>query len=129
MLRYVFVGALAAAAGPASAELVIVRYDFPEFANIAMTFGYFATTGHLQSIAGPSGVSLTFQRDGELITTTQWSGMVSGSVGRTYDTFRRQTTETVNGASSISFTYDDDGLVKTAGAGSARPAVEGEDET
>ena len=54
MLRYVFVGALAFAAGPASAELVTVRYDFPEFANIAMTFGYFGgeigpLTGHIVS--------------------------------------------------------------------------------
>jgi hypothetical protein len=54
MLRYLFVGALALAAGSANAELVTVRYDFPQHANLALTWGFFGgelgpLTGHIVS--------------------------------------------------------------------------------
>ena len=54
MLRYLFVGALPLASGAANAELVTVRYDFPNIANYAFTWGYFGgergpTTGHIVS--------------------------------------------------------------------------------
>jgi len=54
MLRYLFVGALALASGAANAELVTVRYNFPNIANYAVTWGYFGgergpTTGHIVS--------------------------------------------------------------------------------
>lgn len=41
MFRYLFVAAFALASGAASAELVTIRYDFPERANYAFTWGYF----------------------------------------------------------------------------------------
>ncbi|HKE48308.1 MAG TPA: hypothetical protein VKB52_09595 [Rhodanobacteraceae bacterium] len=52
MLRYLLPAALALSSGVASAELVTVRYDFPEIANYAFTWGYFGgergpTTGHI----------------------------------------------------------------------------------
>jgi RHS repeat-associated protein len=81
-----------------------------------ITLGYFASTGHLQTLNGPAGVNLTFQRDGELLTSTQWSGAVTGSVSHGYDTSRRLTSESINGANSISFGYDEDGLITSAGA-------------
>src|SRR5438552_3072610 len=44
---------------------------------------------------------------------TTWSGAVTGSVSRTYDTFFRISTETVNGlaATKATFGYDNDGLI------------------
>ena len=54
MYRHLFAGALALASTAASAELVTIRYDFPERANYAFTWGYFGgergpTTGHILS--------------------------------------------------------------------------------
>ncbi|HVW30878.1 MAG TPA: LamG-like jellyroll fold domain-containing protein [Polyangiaceae bacterium] len=79
----------------------------------SMTFGYDATTGKLTSVAGPYGANLAYGYDGNLFTSTTWSGTVSGSVSRTYDNFFRVGTETINGQSATKATlgYDNDGLV------------------
>jgi RHS repeat-associated protein len=81
----------------------------------SVALGYFPTTGHLQTVNGPAGVNLTFVRDGALLTNSTWSGAVAGSVAQTYDTFRRLSSESVNGANPVSFGYDDDGLITSAG--------------
>jgi len=81
----------------------------------SLTLGYFPT-GHLQTVTGPAGVNLSFVRDGALLTNATWSGAVAGSVAQTYDTFRRLSSESVNGANPVTFGYDDDGLVTSAGA-------------
>jgi hypothetical protein len=54
MIRYLLASAFALTTGAASAEIVTVRYDFPETAGIALTYGYFGgergpTTGHILS--------------------------------------------------------------------------------
>lgn len=82
----------------------------------SIALGYFSTTGHLQSASGPQGANLTFLRDGALLTNATWSGVVAGSVSHSYDLSRRVSSESVNGANPVSFAYDDDGLVTSAGA-------------
>jgi RHS repeat-associated protein len=79
----------------------------------SMTFGYDATTGKLTSVSGPYAANLAYAYDGNLLTSTTWSGGVSGSVMRTYDNFFRVATETVNGQAATKATlgYDNDGLV------------------
>jgi hypothetical protein len=49
------------------------------------SFGYKTTTGQLQSIAVP-GETLTYGYDAPLLTSVSWSGAVSGTLTRTYDT-------------------------------------------
>ncbi|MBN2383245.1 hypothetical protein JXQ70_10215 [bacterium] len=49
------------------------------------------------------------------LTGTSVTGTVNGSVTRTYDHNFRLTSQTVNGSSTISYTYDDDGLLTGAG--------------
>jgi hypothetical protein len=54
MIRHLLAGAFAFTCGAASAEIVTVRYDFPQTAGIALTYGYFGgergpTTGHILS--------------------------------------------------------------------------------
>ena len=54
MIRYLLAGAFALTTGVASAEIVTIRYDFPETAGLALTYGYFGgergpTTGHILS--------------------------------------------------------------------------------
>jgi len=51
-----------------------------------------------------------------LLTGTTWAGPVAGNVTRTYDTDFRVTTESVNGGNSVTFQYDPDSLLTTAGA-------------
>jgi RHS repeat-associated protein len=69
----------------------------------------------LASITAVDGGTVQFTYDGFLLTGTSWTGTVSGSVGYGYDNNFRLTSETVNGANSISFSYDQDGLLKQAG--------------
>jgi RHS repeat-associated protein len=77
------------------------------------SFGYKTTTGQLQSIAAP-GETLTYGYDGSLLTSVAWSGSVSGSLTRTYDTSFRVASETVAGT-TITYTYDNDDLLTQAG--------------
>ena len=78
-----------------------------------MTLGFDPVTSNLVSAAGPYGVNFAYGYDGRLLTNTTWSGAVAGSVGRTYDSFFRVATETVNGqaATAATFGYDNDGLI------------------
>lgn len=54
MIRYLLAGAFALTSGAASAEIVTVRYDFPDTAGYSFTWGWFGgergpTTGHILS--------------------------------------------------------------------------------
>jgi len=75
------------------------------------------TAGRLQSLTGPAGVDLGLGYDGSMLTSRIWSGTGYPvcSVGTTYDNDFRVSGETVNGASSVSFGYDNDGLLTSAG--------------
>src|ERR687891_302839 len=80
-----------------------------------VSLGYSPTTGQLTVLRAPTGDSLRFTYDGVLPTAVTWTGTVAGSMGVGYDTDFRVTSQTVNGANSISFACDADGLLKTAG--------------
>jgi RHS repeat-associated protein len=79
-------------------------------------YTYDATKGTLAGIASPDGNALAFTYDGILPKSTVWSGGLSGSVAFGYDTAFRVTSESVNGANTIAFGYDNDDLLVTAGA-------------
>jgi RHS repeat-associated protein len=79
-----------------------------------IAFSYQLSTGNLSGLSAP-GENLGYTYDGALPTGTTWSGTVSGSVTRTYNADFRVTTESVNGANSIAFQYDADGLLSQAG--------------
>jgi len=83
--------------------------------SATITYGYSPTAGTLSSITAP-GSTLSYTYDGSLLTQTSWSGSVSGSVSRTYDTNFRISSQSVNGTNSVSFGYDNDSLLTTAGA-------------
>ena len=78
----------------------------------ATTYSYHATTGQL---ASPSG-GLAYSYDGALQTAETFSGFTAGAVAWDYDASFRVTTERVNGANPITFAYDNDSLLTTAGA-------------
>src|SRR5207249_5109386 len=50
------------------------------------------------------------------LKTTTWSGTAGGSVSRDYDNNFRITSQSVNGGNTISFGYDTDSLLTSAGA-------------
>jgi RHS repeat-associated protein len=73
------------------------------------------SASRLASIIGASGESLAYSYDGGLMVGRSWSGPVSGSVARTFDTSFRMSSESVNGGNTIAFAYDNDGLLVAAG--------------
>jgi YD repeat-containing protein len=77
-------------------------------------YSYHPTTGQLTSLTGPDGNSLSFTWDGFLPLSTSWSGEISGTVSQSYDNNFWITGRSVNG-NAISFGYDDDGLLTSAG--------------
>jgi RHS repeat-associated protein len=79
--------------------------------NVTVTRTYSPTTGQLTGVTTSDGQSLAYGYDGKLVTSTTWSGNVAGSVGRTYNNDFRVASETVNGANSVAFGYDNDGLL------------------
>ena len=79
------------------------------------TYAYGATTGTLSSITAP-GSTLAYTYDGSLLKQTTWAGTVAGSVSRNYDNNFRITSQSVNGANTINFGYDNDGLLTSAGS-------------
>ncbi|MFB3786194.1 MAG: RHS repeat-associated core domain-containing protein [bacterium] len=78
-------------------------------------YSYDAATGNLIRIQTPEGVTLDYAYDGSLLTTTVWSGPVSGSITRTYDANFRIASRSVNDASPIRFAYDRDNFLIQAG--------------
>jgi RHS repeat-associated protein len=80
-----------------------------------LTFAYNATTGQLVSRTAASGEGLQYAYDGFLRTGVTWSGPVVGTLTLSFDNNFRMTSQTVNGT-ALSFTYDADGLLTSAGA-------------
>jgi hypothetical protein len=79
-------------------------------------FDYNLITGNLELLTAPDDGELSFGYNADLLTSSTWSGEVTGSVSRTYDTERRVKTRSVNGGQTVTFQFDDDGLLKGAGA-------------
>jgi RHS repeat-associated protein len=80
------------------------------------SYGYNSTTGQLSSITTFDGVGLAYGYDGSLLKDITWSGPVSGNVHKTYDSSFRLSSESVTGGQAISFGYDNDDLLTSAGA-------------
>jgi RHS repeat-associated protein len=79
--------------------------------NVTVTRTYSPTTGKLTGITTSDGQSLAYGYDGSLPLSTTWSGNVAGSVSRTFNNDFRMVTESVNGANSVAYGYDNDGLL------------------
>jgi hypothetical protein len=59
---------------------------------------------------------MTYGYDGSLHKDVTWSGPISGNVHKTYDSSFRLASESVTGGQTISFSYDNDDLITSAGA-------------
>ncbi len=78
-------------------------------------YHYSATAGQVTSIEAPSGETLSFGYDGGLSTSDTLSGIVGGTVTRTFDDNLRVSRVAVSGAAPVDYTYDQDGLLTGAG--------------
>jgi RHS repeat-associated protein len=76
---------------------------------------YSAMTGQKTGVSAPSGIDLALSYLGAFLSDETWSGPVTGSVSRTYDSNLRVTSRGVNGA-SVSVDYDADDLLIRAGS-------------
>ena len=82
-------------------------------------FSYGAQSGQLMSMNGASGsptAALGFTYDGSLPKASVWSGTIAGSVSAGYDGNLRLNALSVNGANAVSFAYDRDNLLTSAGS-------------
>jgi RHS repeat-associated protein len=84
-------------------------------AQAAYALVYDPTTAQITSVTGPGGAALDYTYDGALMTGVAWSGPVTGAVTRTYDDRLAVATESVNAASTIAYTHDDDDHLIDAG--------------
>jgi len=84
--------------------------------SLTITYAYDPTKGTLSTITAVDGGTLAYTYDGSLLKQTTWAGTVAGSVARTYDANFRIITQSVNGANTITFGYENDSLLTSAGA-------------
>jgi RHS repeat-associated protein len=73
-------------------------------------------TSKLMQVSGSDGVTSTFGYDGALVTDSTYSGVISATLHHSYDSNFNLAAETVNGANSVSYSYNQDGLLMQAGA-------------
>lgn len=79
-------------------------------------YSYDPTTGQLSSVTAPDGGVRTLGYDGALPVNERWSGSaIIGSSHRSFDADSRLTSESVDGANSVPFHYDQDGLLTGVG--------------
>jgi RHS repeat-associated protein len=81
-----------------------------------LAYAYDAVTGYLVSLSAPGGIGLNYGYKGILMTTEAWSGPVAGLVSRTYNPNFRVNELQINGSSPVAYSYDQDGLLVSAGA-------------
>lgn len=77
-------------------------------------YSYTDKTGQVASLSAPDNENLAYTWDGFLNTGTTWTGTVQGSVSRRYNSNFQVQDLSVNG-NSISYYYDSDGLLTSAG--------------
>ncbi len=84
--------------------------------NGSYGYSYDAVTGNLSNMTAPGGGTLAFQYDGFLPTRETSTGTVAGNVSQTFDDSFRVTSQSVNDASTVTFSYDNDNHLTAAGS-------------
>ncbi len=84
--------------------------------NKTIAYTYNDTKGQLTTVTAPGGETLSYAYDGSLPLSTTWAGTINGSVGQTYDVNFWITSNSVNDGSTITYQYDNDGLLTGAGS-------------
>jgi RHS repeat-associated protein len=78
-------------------------------------FKYDGVSGNLKYIVSPTLVdTLKYTYDGSLPKSVIWKGAINGNVGVSYNADFQVTSQTVNNGNSVTFSYDNDGLLTAA---------------
>ncbi|HKO48583.1 MAG TPA: RHS repeat-associated core domain-containing protein [Polyangiaceae bacterium] len=88
-----------------------------------ISFGY-DPNGTLTSINRSDSARVDMTYDGSLWTGTSWSGAITGKVTADYDKNFWLASLTVNEASTVNFSYDDDGLITRASSAAGTLALD-----
>jgi RHS repeat-associated protein len=81
-----------------------------------INYSYDAITGNPTSESISGGEALDYGYNGPLLTSAALTGSVAGTVSRTYNNNFWIASESINGANTTNFTYDNDGAVTKAGS-------------
>jgi RHS repeat-associated protein len=100
-----------------------INFDYDSAGRLSSTitptdtvdYTYSSTTGNLISASIINDEALEYGYNGPLPTSTKWTGPISGAVSRVYNDNFWVTSQSLNGTNTISFSYDNDGLVISAG--------------
>lgn len=76
---------------------------------------YDPASGRVNSITIPEGNTVAFTYEADLIADVEWTGLVAGTVGRTYNSDFRPASQSVNGTDTIILQYDGDNQIIQAG--------------
>lgn len=74
-----------------------------------------AGKGKLNSVTAPGGQSLAYSYDGPLVTSLTASGGTNGTITYDYDTDLRPASVALAGTPTVGYSYDNDGLLTSAG--------------
>jgi RHS repeat-associated protein len=91
------------------------RLASTDFSRGSIAYAYAGATSKLASVTAPGSGATTFGYDGPLVTSIGATGPSPATVGYGYDSDLRVGSRTLNGANSVSYGYDNDGLVTSAG--------------
>lgn len=94
-----------------SARPIAIHYD-----QGSTAFTYDSTSGNLTSVASSDSVTTSYSYDGSLTTQMTTQGVVNGIVNYNYNNDFQVISQSINGTNTVGYTYDDDGLLITAGA-------------
>jgi RHS repeat-associated protein len=81
-----------------------------------INYSYDTITGHLSSASIPAGEAIAYAYNGPVQTSSTWTGLVSGSVATVFSNDFWVTSESINGANTVKFAFDKDGLMTKAGS-------------
>jgi len=81
-----------------------------------IAYSYDPDNSNLINVIAPDNGTITYAYDGSLPTKATWAGTIRGSVEVTYDNFFRVDSQKVNGGNTVTFGYDNDGLLTQAGS-------------
>jgi RHS repeat-associated protein len=81
-----------------------------------VSFTYSATTGNLTNVTASDGSALAYGYNGNLLNSITSTGPIPGSVQYTFNNNFQIASQSVNGANTIAYSYDQDSLLTQAGA-------------
>ena len=82
----------------------------------SIAYAFDSNTGNVTSASISGGETLAYSYNGPLLISSALTGIVSGTVSRSYDDNFWVSSESLNGSSTIKFSYDNDGFVTKAGS-------------